>query len=199
MALTVEQIVRLYRTEGAARYGMEAVSQEQHALQCAALAEEAGAPPPLVAACLLHDLGHLLHAHDAGPAGRDELHEYRALPFLRGEYPEAVLQPIRLHVAAKRFLCATDPEYFDTLSPASVRSLHLQGGPFTEAEVEDFLSEPHAMDAVALRRWDDLAKSPARMTPGWDHYAGVLSRASLQRARHGLSYSFFIRYFGDST
>ncbi|HVE54058.1 MAG TPA: phosphohydrolase [Ramlibacter sp.] len=183
MALTIEQIVRLYRTEGAARYGMEAVSQEQHALQCASLAEEACAPPELVAACLLHDLGHLLYASDGGPASRDELHEYRALPFLRGEYPEAVLQPIRLHVAAKRFLCAIDAEYLEGLSPASVRSLGFQGGPFSGAEVDRFLAEPHAMNAVALRRWDDMAKSPTRATRGWEHYARVLEQASLHRER----------------
>lgn len=178
MALTIDQIVRLFRTEGAARYGMEAVSQEQHALQCAMLAEEACAPPELVAACLLHDLGHLLHAH--ADAAKDDLHEYRSLPFLRGEFPEAVLQPVRLHVAAKRFLCAMDAEYLDELSPASRRSLELQGGAFSEAEVQKFLAEPHAMDAVALRRWDDMAKVPGRATRGWDHYAGVLEQASLR-------------------
>lgn len=179
MALTIDQIVRLYRTEGAARYGMEAVSQEQHALQCAMLAEQACAPPELVAACLLHDLGHLLHAEDDG--GRDALHEYRALPFLRGEFPESVLQPMRLHVAAKRFLCATEPGYLEELSPASRRSLELQGGPFSPLEADRFYAEPHALDAVALRRWDDLAKSPTRITRGWDHYGAVLERASLRR------------------
>lgn len=182
MALTIDQIIRLYRTEGAARYGMEAISQEQHALQCAMLAEEACAPPELVAACLLHDLGHLLYDMDVaeGLAHKDDLHEYRALPFLRGEFPEAVIQPVRLHVAAKRFLCATDPEYGGSLSPASRRSLALQGGPFNDIELQRFLAEPHAMDAVALRRWDDLAKNPQCVTRGWDHYRGVLERAGLR-------------------
>lgn len=181
MPLSIPQIVRLYRTEGAARYGMEAVSQEQHALQCALLAEEAGAAPELVAACLLHDLGHLLHAAVEGEAQRDELHEYRAIPFLRGEFPDAVLEPMRLHVAAKRFLCAVDPQYALDLSPASQRSLALQGGPFSDAEVLRFLAEPHAMQAVALRRWDDLAKSPTRATPGWDHFSRVLERVALHQ------------------
>lgn len=179
MPLSISQIVRLYRTEGAARYGMEAVSQEQHALQCALLAEEAGATPALVAACLLHDLGHLLHAEAEGEAQRDELHEYRGLPFLRGEFPDAVLEPIRLHVAAKRFLCAVDSNYEQDLSPASRRSLLLQGGAFSDAEVQGFLAQPHAMQAVALRRWDDLAKSPTRATPGWEHYRRVLERVAL--------------------
>lgn len=177
MALTIPQIVRLYRTEGAARYGMEAVSQEQHALQCAWLAQQAGAKPPLVAACLLHDLGHLLYGEDDG--GQDQLHEFRALPFLRGEYPEAVIAPIRLHVAAKRFLCAVDPAYQGSLSPASQRSLEMQGGPFSLAEASRFESDPHAADAVALRRWDDQAKEPACVVPGWEHWGALLESVNL--------------------
>jgi phosphonate degradation associated HDIG domain protein len=181
MPLTIDQIVRLYRTEGAARYGKEAVSQEQHALQCALLAQQAAAPDSLVAACLLHDLGHLLRAEGPGDAQQDDLHEYRGLPFLRGEFPDAVLEPIRLHVAAKRFLCAVDPEYRQGLSPASQRSLELQGGPFTDEEVHLFLATPHAMQAVSLRRWDDQAKSPTRVTPSWEHFRRVLQRVSLHQ------------------
>jgi phosphonate degradation associated HDIG domain protein len=179
MPLTVAQIVRLYRTEGTERYGREAVSQEQHALQCALLAEQAAAPDTLVAACLLHDLGHLLHAQGTGEAQDDDLHEYRGLPFLRGEFPDAVLEPVRLHVAAKRFLCAVDPEYRQGLSPASQRSLELQGGPLMDEEVHQFLATPYAMQAVSLRRWDDQAKSPTRATPGWEHFRRVLQRVSL--------------------
>ena len=181
MPLTIPQIEKLYRTEGAARYGMEAIDQEQHAFQCALLAEEAGARPELVAAALLHDLGHLLYQEHPDAHGKDDLHEYRALPFLSGEYPDAVLQPIRLHVAAKRFLCVLDATYWDTLSPASKRSLELQGGPFNDEELEKFLAESHAMDAVALRRWDDLAKSPQRKTPGWAHWRGVLAQVALRQ------------------
>ncbi|HEX7892321.1 MAG TPA: phosphohydrolase [Ramlibacter sp.] len=180
MPLTIPQIVRLYETEGAARYGNEAISQEQHALQCALLAQQADARPELVAAALLHDLGHLLYAGVPDAPEGDDLHEFRGLPFLRGEYPEAVLAPIRLHVAAKRFLCAMDSTYSDTLSPASRRSLELQGGPFSALEIEAFLREPHAMDAVALRQWDDLAKSPTRATPGWAHFGKVLREVSLR-------------------
>ncbi|MDE2607829.1 MAG: HD domain-containing protein [Burkholderiales bacterium] len=180
MPLTIPQIERLYRTEGAARYGMEAINQEQHALQCALLAQQAAARPELVAAALLHDLGHLLYALVPEAPEGDDLHEFRALPFLRGEYPEAVLAPIRLHVAAKRFLCAVDEGYWGTLSPASRRSLELQGGPFNPQEVEAFLGEPHAMDAVALRRWDDQAKSPTRETPGWHHFRKILEQVSLR-------------------
>jgi phosphonate degradation associated HDIG domain protein len=181
VALTVPQIVNLYRTEGAARYGMEGINQEQHAFQCALLAEQAGSPPELVAAALLHDLGHLLCEENPEVQCKDGLHEYRALPFLRGEYPDAVLQPIRLHVAAKRFLCVMDATYWDTLSAASRRSLELQGGPLNRQEMDRFLAEPHAMEAVALRRWDDLAKCATVETPGWEHYRPLLERVALRQ------------------
>lgn len=181
MAWGIEQIVDLYRTAGAARYGMEAVDQEQHALQCGWLAEQAGSSAQLVAAALLHDLGHLLGTADAGgPASRDHLHEYRSIPFLRGAFPDAVIEPIRMHVAAKRYLCLAEPGYRDGLSDASRHSLALQGGAFTRAEAGHFIGQPHAADAVALRRWDDLAKSPTRATPGWDHFGSVLRLASRQ-------------------
>lgn len=177
MALTLDHLIDLYRTAGAARYGMEAINQEQHALQCAHLAEQAGAPDTLVAAALLHDLGHLLvQALPASAAAKDDLHEYRAIPFLRGAFTDAVIEPVRLHVAAKRWLCACDPSYVASLSPASVRSLHLQGGPFDPAQAQAFLAQPYAKDAVALRRWDDQAKSPTRTTPGWGHWRALLER-----------------------
>lgn len=181
MPLTIPQIVKLYRTEGAGRHGTEVIDQQQHAFQCAQLAEAAGAKPALVAAALLHDLGHLLYEHLPEQSQRDELHEYRVLPFLRGEYPDAVLQPIRLHVAAKRFLCAMDAGYWQSLSPASKHSLELQGGSLDREQIDRFLAEPFAMDAVALRRWDDQARSPTRVTAGWDHYQRVLERASLRQ------------------
>ena len=180
MALGIDQIVTLYRTAGSARYGMEAVNQEQHALQCALLAERAGSTPELVAAALLHDLGHLI-AEQQRPYhhGKNDLHEFAAIPFLRGAFGEAVLEPIRMHVDAKRYLCATVSGYSDTLSPASRRSLELQGGPFDPDEAQRFIEQPFAVDAVALRRWDDGAKSPTAITPGWGHYSVVLGRAKL--------------------
>jgi phosphonate degradation associated HDIG domain protein len=171
--------VQLYRTAGAARYGMEAISQEQHALQCGLLAQGSGAKPELVAAALLHDIGHLLTDRALEtPAEQDELHEVRAIPFLRGEFPDAVIEPIRLHVAAKRFLCLTEPGYWQGLSPASRHSLDLQGGPFTAQDATRFIAQPFAMDAVDLRRWDDRAKSPTRITPGWSWFLPVLEDMS---------------------
>lgn len=175
MALGIAQIVHLYRTAGAARYGREAVDQEQHALQCAWLAQRSGASDELVAAALLHDLGHLLQPDATGPG--NDLHEYRVLPFLRGAFPDAVVEPIRLHVAAKRFLCVIEACYGETLSPASQRSLQLQGGPFSAEEAAAFISQPFAEDAVDLRRWGDLAKDPGCTTPGWPHFEAVLRRA----------------------
>jgi phosphonate degradation associated HDIG domain protein len=181
MALTVDDIIGLLQVQGAAQYGREAVSQQQHARQCAHLAERAGAERELVAAALLHDLGHLLatRAPAAAPAsGADDLHQYLALPFLRGVFPEAVLEPIRMHVDAKRYLCHVDADYWAGLSPASQRSLLVQGGPFPAEEAAAFLMQPFAADAVALRRWDDGAKDPAAKPPGLAHYRSVLESVS---------------------
>lgn len=184
MTLSIEDIVELYRTRGAARYGMEAIDQERHALQCALLAERAGASWELITAALLHDLGHLL-ADDLPrtAAGKDQRHEHRAIPLLRDLFPEAVLEPIRMHVEAKRFLCMIEPAYEPSLSPASRHSLMLQGGSFTNQQAASFIVQPYATDAVDLRRWDDYAKSPTRETPGWPHFVQIMRRASLKEAQ----------------
>ena len=179
MALEIVEITRLFETHGAQWYGGEGVDQRQHALQCAHLAEQAGATPALVAAALLHDLGHLLQ-QDA-PEGKDDVHQYAVVPFLRGLFPLAVIEPIRLHVDAKRYLCATDDAYAAQLSEASVASLALQGGAFSSEQAQVFLGQPFAADALALRRWDDLAKSPAAQPPGWAHYLPILESVSLRR------------------
>ena len=178
MALTVEEISRLLGTKGQRQYGREAVSQLEHALQCAQLAEEAGETPETVVAALLHDLGHLLAAERADEAAhaqqqRDDLHQYIALPFLRGLFAPAVLEPIRLHVDAKRYLCAVDAGYRDTLSPASKRSLELQGGVYAPDEAQRFMAQPYAAEAVRLRRYDDSAKVPGKATPPLAHYMRI--------------------------
>ncbi len=183
MALGVEDIAVLFEIRGREMYGSEAVSQLEHALQCAQLAEDAGAEPELVCACLLHDLGHLL----AAPKGEmrddvDDVHQYFAIPFLRGVFPDAVLEPIRLHVDAKRWLCAAERGYWDTLSAASRRSLELQGGMFALSEARKFIEQPHATEAVLLRRWDDLAKTPEKATSPLRHYLSVLESCSLPGA-----------------
>ena len=173
--LTPADIHTLFTTRGPAWFGAEAVSLLDHALQCAHLAESAGAPPSLVAACLLHDLGHLLGDASEGLGARDvdDAHQYVVIPFLRPHFPEAVLAPIRLHVDAKRFLCALEPDYWLGLSDASRQSLELQGGPFSRAEAARFIAQPYAEDAVRLRRWDDQAKEPRAPTPALSHFIGV--------------------------
>lgn len=181
MSLDIAQITSLLATRGDDLYGGEAVSQRAHALQCANLAEQAGASPALITASLLHDLGHLLHQLGDDPAaqGRDDVHQYIALPFLRGLFGEAVLAPIRLHVDAKRYLCRVDAGYLAGLSPASRRSLELQGGIFSAGEADAFTREPYAADAVALRHWDDQAKTPGLATPDLAHFGAIMDRCTV--------------------
>ena len=175
----VDRIVEILETSGAEQYGDEAVSQLQHALQCAHLAERSGAPDPLVAAALLHDFGHLIHklGEDAARRGIDDRHEMLGRKYLARWFDEDVTAPVGLHVDAKRWLCATDPAYFDSLSPASVRSLELQGGPFSEAGAAAFIAQPYAQDALAVRRWDEQAKDPEAVTPGLDRYRSHIEAA----------------------
>jgi len=180
MALTVHGILHLLESRGTAMYGGEAVTQLEHALQCAHLAEQADSPPELLAAALLHDLGHLL-AKPSTPE-TDDVHQYLPLPFLRSVFPAAVLDPIRLHVDAKRYLCYSDEGYWRTLSPASKRSLELQGGIFDADGAQAFLRQPHAEDAVLLRRFDDLAKTHGAATPPLEHYAAILRACALAPA-----------------
>lgn len=186
MALSVEEILQLYETRGARLYGSEAVSQLEHALQCAVLAIEEQAPPALVAAALLHDLGHLLAdvPHRIG-CEADDLHQYVAIPFLRGTFPEAVLEPVRLHVEAKRFLCRAERGYLERLSSASRHSLELQGGPLSALEAERFIARPYALDAVRLRRWDDRGKVPGAATPALHTFAPLLRQVSLAARQPG--------------
>jgi phosphonate degradation associated HDIG domain protein len=172
MALALADIETLFARHGGARYSGEPVTQLEHALQTAWLAEQAGADDELVTAALLHDLGHLLNDQGETPTlrGIDDLHQYCALPFLRGVFSERVLCAIQWHVDAKRYLCATRPAYWASLSEDSKRSLELQGGVFSEDQAESFIGRTHATDAVRLRLWDDLAKAPQLSTPTLAHY-----------------------------
>jgi phosphonate degradation associated HDIG domain protein len=179
----IEQILGILQDKGAADYGSERVTQLEHALQCAHLAEAAGAASALISAALLHDFGHMVHdlGRDAAVRGLDDRHEVRGRDWLGQWFAEDVTGPVRLHVDAKRYLCAVDPGYFATLSPASVRSLGLQGGPFAADRGKDFIGLPHAPAAVELRRWDDSAKEPGRRTPDLAHFRQHL-QASLRPA-----------------
>lgn len=175
----IERIVLLFSDQGERLYDgarRESVTALAHALQCAQLAEWAGAPAQLVVAALLHDIGHFL-PNAAGTEDIDEVddaHELRALSLLRESFDDAIVQPVRLHVQAKRYLVRMDTTYLSTLSPASIHSLGLQGGAMREDEAAAFERLPHAMDAVALRRWDDCAKDPGRATPSLGYYFALV-------------------------
>jgi phosphonate degradation associated HDIG domain protein len=182
---TIDEILRLFAAKGRAAYHGEAVSQTEHALQAAHLAATEGAPPSLIAAALLHDIGHLLAvSEDLAERGIDGRHEAAGASWLARHFGAEVIEPIRLHVAAKRYLCAVDPAYRARLSPASLRSLALQGGPMRDDEVAQFEANPHHPAALRLRRWDDEAKVPGRAVPGLDHYRATLEAVVLRYHGH---------------
>lgn len=172
----VDDILQLFRDRGDSEYGGEAVTQLEHALQCAALAEAEGATDSLIAAALLHDVGHLLHSlpDDAPDDGVDDVHEELGCRYLKKIFDKSVTEPVRLHVPAKRYLCATDSDYHGHLSAPSIQSLKLQGGPMNAAEVAEFEANRFANDAVRLRRWDDTGKVPQLQTPTLDHFSKYL-------------------------
>jgi [1-hydroxy-2-(trimethylamino)ethyl]phosphonate dioxygenase len=172
----VEEIFELLETRGQSSYFGEPVSQLEHALQCAHFATEEGATRELIAAALLHDVGHLLHEHDENIAdlGVDTAHEALGQSWLSECFGPAVTHPIALHVAAKRYLCATDKSYADQLTPASLDSLRLQGGLMNAEEIAEFEADEFASDALRLRRWDDLAKIQGKSVPPLAHYRIVL-------------------------
>ncbi len=183
--LSLTDIETVFSRHGHEQYSGEPVTQLEHALQTAALAEAAGSDDELVTACLLHDLGHLLldlgHGEKSPTLrGVDDLHQYAALPFLRGLFDERVLGGIQLHVDAKRYLCATVPGYQTALSADSQRSLKLQGGVFDAAQAAAFITRPGAADAVQLRRWDDLAKFEGGATPPLSHFLQRAARCALK-------------------
>ena len=171
----IEQLFGQHGHKAYEDHRQEPVSALAHALQCAQLAEWAHADAPLVAAALLHDIGHLLAADEVTRApDADDAHEVLAIPFLATGFGSAVTDPVRLHGQAKRFLVRVDQHYARQLSPASQHSLGLQGGPMDDEEIAAFEAQPFARDAVQLRRWDDLAKQPGRQTPPLSYYLALL-------------------------
>jgi [1-hydroxy-2-(trimethylamino)ethyl]phosphonate dioxygenase len=179
----IDNVLKLFATRGDSQYGGEAVSQLAHALQAADFAEREQAPISLIVAALLHDIGHLLHAlpNDAPDHGVDDRHETIAGQFLEKHFHKSVTEPVRLHVAAKRYLCAVQDDYLNQLSAASLLSLRLQGGPMTPDEIAEFRSSPYAMDAVRLRHWDDEAKDPTRITPPISHFVRYIQEVLVER------------------
>lgn len=172
-------LMDLFASKGAIQYG-EDVTQLQHALQCGALAQAEGACDALVLAAVLHDVGHMLH-RDAAAAveqGDDDRHEVLGAKWLSRWFGPEVTDPIRLHVQAKRFLCARDPQYHDRLSALSKRTLQLQGGPMADDEALAFERLPFALDAVALRKWDDIGKLKDARTPALSDFMLLVPRLS---------------------
>jgi gamma-butyrobetaine dioxygenase len=184
MMSPVDRIAELFTARGAADYLGEPVTLGAHLLQAGARAHAAGAPAALTAAALLHDVGHLRGADPADDAtelsgralmsGTDNDHGERGAAWLARWFPPDVTEPVRLHVAAKRYLCTAEPGYLAVLTPASVYSLSLQGGPMSDADAAAFQANRYADDAIAVRRWDDEAKDPAADVPGIDWYRPLL-------------------------
>jgi len=172
----VDELFALYRSLGSEAYRGEQVSQLDHALQAAHHAEQAGASAELILAALLHDYGHYVHDMDGRDimAGIHDRHDARGADALAAWFPPAVTEPIRLHIEAKRYLCAIDPDYLAGLSLGSRYSLGVQGGPLSDDEGEEFARRPHALDAARVRRWDDGAKVAGAVVPDLDHYRPLL-------------------------
>ncbi len=176
MTPALDELVTLFESEVATAMYDEVVTEREHALQAAQRAEAAGAPEATVAAALLHDVGRLLIEADATFVAADRAHDRVGERYLGRWFGSEVTAPVGLHVAAKRYLCATEPEYLDRLSPVSVRSLEVQGGPMTEAEVEAFRAGEGWETAVQLRRWDDAAKLEDHPTKAVADYLPLLER-----------------------
>src|SRR4051794_29863320 len=167
-----QELLEIFVGRATRRYGLSDINQLQHALQCAAHAEADGAPPATVLASLLHDVGHMIHTLGDNPAGRgvDDVHEQLGADWLAKRFGPEVSEPVRLHVAAKRYLCTIESDYFGKLAPDSVRSLELQGGLMSPDELETFRAHPQYAEAVRVRRFDEAAKDPRATTPDFDYY-----------------------------
>ena len=174
---SLDEVLDFYRQHGHRAYG-ESVTELQHALQAAVFAQQAGEPPLVVAAALLHDYGHLCHdlGEDIAERGVDMRHELLGAKRLAGLFVDEIVDAGRLHVAAKRYLCWKEPGYRESLSPASLQSLQLQGGPMTEVEARAFEREPHFAIAVRVRHYDDLGKVAGMTTPDLDSFRPLLER-----------------------
>ena len=177
-------ILALYGARGAQAYFGERVSMTEHSLQAAHFAQAEGAPEPMVVAALLHDIGHLLEAvpDEIEEWTLDARHEEIGARWLARHFDAAVAEPVRLHVPAKRYLCATDAGYFARLSSASVHTLKLQGGPMSAAEALQFEAQPFWREALRLRYWDDQGKVAGLKTLPLEAHAALIERIAGSRA-----------------
>ena len=175
----VSYIIDLLKVKGAdIQYGNEDVTQLEHALQCADLAEQHNLPNATITAALLHDIGHLLYAdEDPIHQGKDGYHENLGADYLSKYFKEDVIVPIRAHVDSKRYLSSTEKGYYDSLSEASKLSLKVQGGPFTKEEADQFIKKPFMKEAVEMRRFDDMAKILDKETPDLNYFRHYLEEA----------------------
>ena len=175
---TSEEVCAIYDRRGASAYFGEAVSVAEHSLQAAYFAQAANAPDTLVIAALLHDVGHLVGGapDDLAEWTEDAHHELIGGGWLAKRFGPEVAEPVRLHVPAKRYLCATDPGYFEKLSAASVVTLKLQGGPMTAPEIAAFEAKPYWREAIRVRQWDDEGKVAGLHTPDFSTYAALIDR-----------------------
>ncbi len=178
MSFISQHLSTLYREKAANKYGLSDILQKDHALQAAAMAEAESQPASLIVAALLHDVGHMIHDLGEDPAshGINDTHEALGASWLAQYFGPEVTEPVRLHVAAKRYLCAVEPDYVNQLAEDSIRSLALQGGVMSQNEVAAFEALPYAQDAVRLRRYDDLAKVPGVTTPSVDHFVQYIDQ-----------------------
>lgn len=182
----IQRILTVFQTSGGEIYGAEAVTQLEHVLQAASLACDSGASSVLIAAALLHDIGHLLDdevpgdAHTSDPENLDDAHEARGARWLSAHFGPEVSDPVRLHVPAKRYLCTVKPAYQDRLSPTSLQSFHDQGGTMTQAEVAEFEAEANYKAALRVRAWDDAAKVPGQHTPSIESFVPDLRAAQMR-------------------
>ena len=179
----IERIARAFARRGHEQYADDPVTQVQHALQCAHLAEREDGRPDMVVAAFLHDVGHILHDEALPPDVEHDLHDHhedRGFAVLRDHLGERVARLVQLHVDAKRYLCTVESGYIKTLSPTSQKSFRDQGGAMSDAERAAFEGDPHHADAVILRRWDDRAKDPGADTPTVDHYLDRVRRLAAE-------------------
>lgn len=178
-----DEILAIYGARGAGAYFGERVSMTEHGLQAAWFAQVEAAPEPLIIAALLHDVGHLLEAvpDDLADWTADARHEETGARWLAERFSLEISEPVRLHVPAKRYLCATDAGYLRCLSSASVHTLKLQGGPMSGEETRAFEREPYYREAVRVRHWDDQGKVAGLETPPLEAYLAMLNAAARTR------------------
>lgn len=174
----VDFLADIFARRGDEEYLGEPVTMAEHMLQGAALAEQAGHPDEIIVAALLHDIGHFTSEFGTFRMDdtQDRYHEEAGAQVLEAFFPSIVTDCVRHHVAAKRYLCATRPDYLARLSAASVHSLTLQGGPMTPQEVAAFEQNPNLRDIITVRYLDDAGKHPDMDTPGFAHFAPMVQR-----------------------